>query len=110
MSKYPVVLTGHAMYAAALAALNPRDPVKIVHETGNPYDADALAVYGGAKGEGGKIGYVPKDSWLRRAIIDEHKPVTAELIEVSRSDRGYNVAIIAAVIGGEAAPVRAFVR
>lgn len=65
---YPVRLVGTRSYQAAIARAAVGDPVAILHETGNPHDADALVVVDGA---GDALGYIPRSSWLRRALVEE---------------------------------------
>ena len=57
--------------------LNEGDELRIVLEPGNPYDADAIALYKGRS----KVGYVPRDmTWMVHNAIDAGLDVTAEVL------------------------------
>lgn len=65
---YPVRLVGTRNYAAAIKRARIFDAAAILREVGNPHDADALVV---VDGDGATLGYIPRDNWVRRAIVDE---------------------------------------
>jgi hypothetical protein len=67
---YPVRLAGTRSYFAAIGRATAGDAVTVLREAGNPYDADALVV---VDGDGSTLGYIPRDNWLRRALVDEGK-------------------------------------
>lgn len=75
---YPVRLAGTRSYAAAVGWAVEGDPVHILRERGNPYDPDALAV---VDGDGRTLGYVPRDNWVRRALVDEGRGARARVTE-----------------------------
>ncbi len=77
---YPVRLAGTRGYQAAIAAAAPGDPVQLLCETGNPFDADAIAV---TDARGATLGYIPRDSWVQRAVAREGKGATASIETLS---------------------------
>lgn len=77
---YPVRLVGTRSYAAAIKLGRLLDTVTILRETGNPYDADALVV---VDGDGQTLGYIPRDNWVRRAIVDEGRGARAVIESVT---------------------------
>lgn len=73
---YPVRLAGTRSYAAALASAAVGDVVMLLCEDGNPFDPDALAI---VTADGALLGYVPRDSWLRRAVLEDRRGVAARI-------------------------------
>lgn len=76
---YPIRLVGTRSYGVAVGRAAVGDPAHIVREDGNPFDADALAV---VDGDAQTLGYIPRDSWLRRALIEEAKGAVAVIAAV----------------------------
>ena len=74
---YRVGLSGESFYQSEIAECREGDPVLIYHEADNPFDPLALSVRTMA---GESIGYVPKSSWLKTAVFDEGKPVSATIL------------------------------
>lgn len=71
---YQVSIVGESHYRAAIRRCRVGDIVGFVHEGDNAYDPRAIAVLS-ERGE--KIGYLERDSWLHRALIDEGKACDA---------------------------------
>lgn len=72
MRLYLVSLAGEASYQTAIARTRAGAPVIFRHEPHNAHDARAIAVRVPGKTEAGEIvGYLPRDSWLTRVILDE---------------------------------------
>lgn len=103
---YPIALVGTKSYQPAIAACAVGETVTVWHEPDNPYDADALAVTGAA---GATIGYLPRDSWVHRAVFDEAKPVSARIEGLAKPDANWIVRI-AVRLEGDPVSERAFVR
>lgn len=95
---YPVGLRGERSYQAAIGRTRVGEPVRIVHEADNIHDDRALRV-DNARGE--PIGYLPRDGWLTRAILDERKPVSATIASIDGQPMGV---VIHASLMGTAAP------
>lgn len=85
MSSYPVGLVGEAHHQNIIATCRAGDRVHVVHERGNPHDADALAVL---TADGYKIGYISRDSWLREALHGEGKGCDAVIQAVGGPSGG----------------------
>ncbi len=85
MGRYTVHLVGEANFQAAIARLSSGDPVTIQHEPDNPYDPRALRC---ADLTGETIGYIARDSWLTRAIIDEKTTTRAQVEAIIGGERG----------------------
>ncbi len=85
MGRYTVHLVGEANYQAAIANLSTGDPVTIEPEPDNPYDPRALRC---ADMTGATIGYIERDSWLQRAMIDQNTPVAASIEEIIGGVKG----------------------
>jgi hypothetical protein len=77
---YSVGVAGESNYQDAIRACSVGQLVDVVHETGNPYDDQALAVVVAASGT--LIGYIPRESWLRQAIHDEGKGCDAIILSI----------------------------
>lgn len=93
---YPVGLVGESNYQAAIRQCSVGERVEVLHETGNPYDAHALVVCSPAFG---KLGYVPRSSWLRAAIHDEGQACDAAIQEIRTGADGMLGVVIAAAPG-----------
>lgn len=95
MDGYPVGLVGERNYQAAIRACRQGQLVHVVHELRNPHDAKALVVMTEA---GDKLGYVPRDCWLRDAIHDEDKGCDAMIASVSAGEQGHKGVVIDVVL------------
>lgn len=81
---YPIALAGCGMYQDAIAAIGVGEVARFFHEADNPYDDRAIA----AVCHGDTIGYVPRGSWLTRALLKEEKPVSARVTRVAPGREG----------------------
>lgn len=79
MKRYKVGLAGESNYRAAVSRMRPGMPVDLVPEPDNAYDPRAIRAAGP---DGETIGYVPKGSWLTRAMLDEDWDVRARVASV----------------------------
>jgi len=76
MAAFPVGLVGESNYQAAIRECRVGQRVEVLHETGNRYDKKALVV---VSESGRKLGYIPRECWLRDAIHDEQKGCGAKI-------------------------------
>ncbi|WP_328277714.1 HIRAN domain-containing protein [Sphingobium sp.] len=65
---WPVNLAGESFYQEAISACEPGQGVALIPEPGNAHDPRAIMVWSEA---GEQIGYVPRDSWVADALLDE---------------------------------------
>lgn len=79
MGRYSVHLVGEANYQPPIGRLSPGDPVQLIPEPGNPHDPRAIRC---ADVTGETLGYVERDSWLARAMLDQATPVSATVLEI----------------------------
>ncbi len=87
---YPIRLVGTRNYLAAIAAIGEGDVVQVRRENGNPHDPDALVVL---DNDGARLGYIQRDSWLKRALIDEEKGCHAK-VEAIEAGAGVTIAVL----------------
>lgn len=90
VKSYPIRLVGTRSYLAAIATIGEGDVVQVRRENGNPYDPDALVVL---DNDGARLGYIPRDSWLKRALIDEEKGCRAT-VEAIEAGAGVTIAVL----------------
>ena len=76
---YPIGLAGEANYQAAISVCREGEPVRVCHETGNPHDAEALVV---VSSRDEIIGYIPRENWLRDAILEEGRGCEATILSI----------------------------
>lgn len=93
---YPVGIVGEASYQDAIEFLTEGEIVELWHEPANPYDKRAIAV---AASDGDTIGYLPRDLWLRDAVLKEGKPVTARVMRLAKGAKVTGVTIEVALAG-----------
>lgn len=98
MGRYSVHLVGEANYQGPIANLSPGDPVSILPEPSNPYDPRALRC---ADVTGATIGYIERDSWLTRVIVDDRTAVSATVEQIiggtpDKPSRGVVLAVLTA--------------
>jgi hypothetical protein len=67
---YPVGIVGESNFQDAVKSTNLSDYVDIVIERENPHAENGVALRVDNM-DGDTIGYVPADSWLRRAILED---------------------------------------
>lgn len=85
MNGYPVGIVGESHYQAEIRSARVGDAVSLVQEIGNPYDPNAIAV---VLRSGETIGYIARDTWVTRALIDEERGCDATITAIARSDGG----------------------
>lgn len=97
---YPVRLAGTRSYQRAIARAAAGDVAELLRENGNPHDADALVV---VDGDGQTLGYVPRDSWLRGALLDEGRGGRATIETISDGADGVAGVTIAVMLTDDGA-------
>jgi len=95
---YPVQIVGEQHYQAAIKSMHEGDGVTLWHEPNNPYDDEAIAV---TRDDGETLGYIPRDSWLRRALLEEGKGCTATIHTAKAGARGFIELELLVVLDGE---------
>ena len=104
---YTVPLVGEQNYQSAVKRCRVGMPVELVCEPENPHDPKAIvAILPG----GATLGYVPKDSFLQRAVHEEGKGAKARVIEVVRGKRGFLEIALEVGLNGEGLGERVFTR
>ena len=94
---YPVELVGTSNYQDELSRRAIGDPVTIEHEPDNPYDDGALAAVGP---DGETLGYVPRDGWLRDALLEQGKGCSAKIEDLQRAESGLIGAVLSVTLTG----------
>jgi hypothetical protein len=87
---FPIGIVGESKYQRSIAACHEEDEVLIWHEADNPYDERALAVT--ARGE--TIGYIPRDSFLHRGLLDEKQACSARIMKLQRGHERGNTGVV----------------
>lgn len=101
MKSYYVGLAGESKYQRAVKALGEGDAVDLVAEPENKFDPRAIRV---DSSDGETVGYIPRDSWLTQAIIDQGVDCFAVVKEVT-GERKRGV-VITVWLGDDAAAAR----
>ena len=81
--------------------------MQIVHETGNPYDQNALAVL---TEDGETIGYIARDSWLRDCIHDEGHGCEASIKSINSGETNKLGVVLDVALAGRGVRTRSFNR
>ena len=84
---YAINLVGERDCAEAIAGCRRGDVALVWHEADNPDDDEALAV---TDEQGRLLGYVPRHSFLQRAIHDEARGCQAWIRQIGPGARGFN--------------------
>ena len=91
---YPVGLAWENLYADAVARAKPGQHVELHPEPDNPHDPLAIAVL---NGDGEHLGYIPRKSFVRKALLEEDQKITAKIWKVEKGKDG-NTEIVLDVI------------
>jgi|SRR4051812_13105364 HIRAN domain len=102
---YPVGLAGEASYQSAIRRCSAGQTVHVVHEIGNPYDKNALAV---VTDDGETIGYIARDCWLQDAIHAEGHGCQATIKGISSGGGSASGVVLDVSVGGPAVAIRQF--
>lgn len=82
---YRVGLVGESNYQEPVGELRPGDWVEFVPEPENEHDPRAIFARDVFER---KLGYLPQDHWLARAMLDEGKIARAEVDAITGGSRG----------------------
>lgn len=106
MGEYMAGLVGESQYQDAIQTVRRGEVIALIHEPENPYDPRAVKA---ATHAGRTIGYLPRDHWLGRAIIDEAADPLAVIAEVTGGGKGKRSKgiVLAIFTGKEADAMRA---
>lgn len=88
--RYSVGLVGESYRQPAIRRCTVGDAVTLRHDVGNAHDARAIAAF--ARNQ--QIGFLPRDGWLTRAIIDEGKTVSATISSMAASGGGHTGVVL----------------
>lgn len=94
--KYKVGIVGESNYQDAIEQTEPGEPVDFFREPDNPHDEHAVVV---TNMHGQKIGYLARDSWVRRAIVQDGKPCCALIKSIKKSGGNYGVVLDLSLAG-----------
>jgi len=95
-STYTVRLVGHRNYQDVIEECEVEERVTLWHEPDNPFDEEAIAATTVA---GKTIGYVPRNSWLHRALLDEGKGYVAAIHQLEGPDDSRKLSIVVQLTG-----------
>lgn len=85
---YPVGLVGEQFCQSCISSTKVGEVVDVFLESGNPHDDFAIVVRSrGSKS--GRLGYVPKDSFLHRVFHEQNQSVAAAITKLERGQRGF---------------------
>lgn len=107
MGRYNINLVGESHYQPVVAALRPGDPVRLEHEPDNPHDRRAVRA---VDRHGRTIGYVARDTFVQRLMIDEGWEMPAQVAWTKGGDgvrESVGVVIEVVTAGDALSPVEA---
>lgn len=87
---YSIRLVGTSHYPAAIMACAPGDRIALRRQPDNPHDDQAIVAL---NPRGATIGYVPGDSWLRRAVQRDGHGCDAWIEKKFASADGDNIGV-----------------
>jgi hypothetical protein len=93
---YSAGLVGEQHYQAAVRRCRPGDSAALVPEPSNRHDGRAIMAKN-ARGE--LIGYLPRESWLHRVILDERQEMSASIRVVEDRGEGFLQVVLYVVVG-----------
>lgn len=93
---FPVAIVGESNFQRDIADCTEGGLVRIFHESDNPYDDRALVV---KNHKGRPIGYLPRDSFVHRALLDEGQDFEAGIRAIV-SKKGSSGVVIEIAFGG----------
>lgn len=85
MGRYNAHLVGESNYQNTVAKLTVGTPIKLTPEPENQYDPRAIKA---VTRSGETVGYVERDSWLTRAMLDEGTTVASRVQEIIGGEPG----------------------
>lgn len=92
-------IVGESYRQPAISRSRVGETVSLVHDSGNQYDPNAIAVI---NTHGEQIGFLPRGGWLTRALLDEGQTCTATIAELHRpmTGRPHAAVVLEVVLGG----------
>lgn len=97
MGEYTTPLVAESFYQAEIAQVREGDAITLAHEPSNKFDSRAIQAI---TSNGQVIGYLKRESWLGRLIIDEGAKVTATIARVTGGGINQHKGIILTVRTG----------
>lgn len=92
---FPIALVGESNFQPAIFRSQEGFVAKIYHEVDNPYDDRALVV---KNRDDETIGYIPRDSFLHRALLDERQDCDAEIKAITEKRGTAGVVISVGIV------------
>lgn len=77
-SEYDISIVGESKYQSAIRKCSEGERVGLHHEHDNPHDPHAIMVIS-ERGE--TIGYIARDSWLKRVVFEEGRKLSSSYIK-----------------------------
>lgn len=102
---YNLGVVGESKYQRQIARCHVGERMYICHEPTNPYDDKALRV---DTEEGQTVGYIPKSSWLREAIHEEGRGVTAIIADITGKGREHRGVVLSVTLSDDDVPERTY--
>lgn len=104
-STFPVGLVGEHHYQDAVQRCRTGIRVQLLREPDNPYDAGAIVA---VLADGATLGYIPRDSFVYRAVNDEGKGAVAIVRSKGIGERGFVQLVLDVTLDREGLKQRAF--
>ena len=98
-------IVGVSHYQEALESCRPGQPVRLFHEPDNPHDEMALKV---TTADGKALGYIPRRSWLRSAIHEQGRGVSAVISSVGFGRACLLGCVISVALCDDEVPTRSY--
>lgn len=102
---YPVALVGTSFYQEQIDWCAEGERVWVCYEPDNPHDHLALRV---ETGGGRTIGYISRGSWVRRAVYEQGRGITATIEAIRTSNGGPMGVVINVALTDDDLPVRSY--
>lgn len=100
MQEYYSGIVGESHYQAEIRKCSVGEQVEIVREPDNAHDADAVVV---KSSRGRTIGYLARDSWLRKVVHKGKEPVRAWIESIGTGKSKMLGVVLTVTIGEEPA-------
>jgi HIRAN domain len=95
MGRYTAHLVGESNYQDAIELLSEGDSIELLHEPENQYDDRAIKA---VDEDGSTVGYLERDSWVGRVLIDEGKDVVARVHEIIGGGPGRMLGVVLEIL------------
>jgi hypothetical protein len=103
---YYVGLSGESFYQTQIEWSSPGERVWVCHEPNNPHDELALRV---ETAGGQTLGYIPRGNWLRRAVHEQGRGMTAMIASISGGGDGEFLGVVISVaLTDDEVPIRSY--